>query len=253
MDIIVAENIKKEIRIDEDKDVNLVIGKNSEVKIIDTSKSNVKIIVNENAKVIYITIKTDDTSSNKLAIVGKDAVINWVECCIGDKINAVVRTELTGEGSETKTMSVIFGDKDNILNIKNEVVHMASNSKSNMLTRVVLNDRARANYNGLVRVNPNASGCQGYQRKETILLSEDAKIDAVPNLEIENNDVKCSHGATISQIDSEKLFYLMSRGINERDAKKSIVEGFFDPILSVVDEILREEIKGKISDRMEGI
>jgi len=250
MEIVIPENTKKEIRIEEDKDIDLIIGENSEIKIIDTSKSNVNVNVKENAKVIYVTIKKDSSDSNKKAIVGKNGVMNWIECCIGDNVNASVKTELNGEGSETKTMSVIFGDKDNMLNIKNEVVHAASKSKSNMLTRVVLNDRARAVYNGLVRVNPNSFGCEGYQKKETILLSEDARIEAVPNLEIENNDVKCSHGATISQIDDEKLFYLMSRGINEKDAKKAIVEGFFDPILSIVDENLRDEIKEQISQRL---
>lgn len=251
MEIVIPANSRKEIRIDEDKNINLIIGRNCEVKIIDVSGEEVEVFVDENSVVDYITIKKDDANLNKIAVIGKNSVMNWIDCYISNKINAIVRTELIGRGSETKTISVIFGDEDNEFNVKNEVIHAAPNSKSNMLTRVVLNGRARANYNGLVRVNPNSYGCKGYQKKETILLSEDAKIDAIPNLEIENNDVKCSHGATISQIDEMKLFYMMSRGIDEKSAKKQIVEGFFDPILvKIEDDKIKEDIKNNISERL---
>ena len=84
-----------------------------------------------------------------------------------------------------------------------------------------------------------------------ILLSDKAYAEAIPNLEIENNDVKCSHGATISQIDEDKLFYMTSRGINEKDAKRVIIEGFFEPIIVNIDEEeLREEMQNIISERI---
>ena len=164
---------------------------------------------------------------------------------------SLIRTELKGEGSQSETMSVIFGHNKENFQIDNEVIHLGNKSHSNMLSRVVLDDDAIANYNGLVKVNLNAKNCKGYQKKETILLSENAKINAVPNLEIQNNDVMCSHGATISQIDSNKLFYMMSRGINKKDAKKIIIEGFFDPILSrLKEESIEDEVKEAISRRL---
>ena len=241
--IVIQENSSKEIILDNDIDNEIIVNKDSEVKIIDISKGNVTIKVGENSKAVYIAIKTSPETSSKKAIVEKYGQIHWVECYIGDKINNSIRTELNGEGSETTTFGVLFGDKENEINVKNEVIHAGNYSISNMLTRVVLNDKAKANYNGLVKINPGTKGCQGYQKKETILLSKDARIMAVPNLEIENNEVKCSHGATISQIDEEQLFYMTSRGIDEKTAKKTIIEGFFNPI---IEKISNESIKSSV-------
>jgi len=84
-----------------------------------------------------------------------------------------------------------------------------------------------------------------------LLLSDEAEADAIPNLEIHNHDVKCSHGSTVGQVDPEQLFYLMSRGLNEDEAKQKIVEGYFTPVLSMfTDEIMREKIQQSITSSM---
>jgi len=254
---LINEDSKEEIKIDSNMNVKIIVGKNSEVRVTDTSDSNVNILVGENSKVNYLSIKNENSEnlSIKKAEVERDGKINWLECCLGSGITkSIIRTELIGEGSESESFGVIFGSDKEIFDIKNEVIHIGNRSKSNMLTRVVLDKEARANYNGLIKVNSNARGCEGYQKKETILLSDDAKIDAVPNLEIENNDVRCSHGATISQIDEGKLFYMQSRGIDEKSAKRTIIEGFFDPILVTIDDPeLKESIKNSISKRLGAI
>ena len=122
MEIVIPANSRKEIRIDEDKNINLIIGRNCEVKIIDVSGEEVEVFVDENSVVDYITIKKDDANLNKIAVIGKNSVMNWIDCYISNKINAIVRTELIGRGSETKTISVIFGDEDNEFNVKNEEI-----------------------------------------------------------------------------------------------------------------------------------
>src|SRR3989344_113201 len=276
--IRIPENVEAESPIEINLDVIsksridhilILAEKNSKVKIIDSSISDenssgfrnqiVEIIVKENAKVEYISVQNfgneEYNFSRKRAHVEKDGSLQWIDCCIGGKFTqSLIKTYLNGENSESKSLSVVYGDANQCFDINSETVHAASRSKSDMLTRVVLNENAKAIYRGLIKVNPKAVKCEGYQKDDTILLSDQAEADAVPNLQIENNDVKCSHGATISQIDDTKLFYMMSRGIDEKNSKKIIVEGFFDPILMKInDDSLKESIQKNISRRLGAI
>lgn len=246
----------------------VIAEKNSRAVIVDASLSKnnhgfrnqvVEIIMRDNARIEYISVQNFSKQvysfSKKRAMVEKDGFMQWIDCCIGGKFTqSLTKTYLNGENAGNYSSGIIFGDNKQCFDINNETVHLASRTKCNMMTKAVLNDEAKAVYRGLVRVNPKAVKCEGYQKNDTILLSEDAEADAVPNLEIENNDVKCTHGATISQIDDAKLFYMMSRGIDEKSAKKQIVEGFFDPVLIKIDnEELTENIKNEISERLGAI
>jgi Fe-S cluster assembly scaffold protein SufB len=248
--INIQDNTKEEIKLEEDATIK--IGKNAEVQIMDVVKTNeernVNLEVGEGAKINYISVQFSG-SSIKEATIGDKGKINWVDCCLGEG-KSKIKTNLKGKESESESLSVVFGNGNEIFEGKNEVVHSGSESKSNMLSRIVLNDKAKAIYDGLVKINSNAKGCEGYQKKEAILLSGEAKVESIPNLEIANNDVKCSHGATISQIDEDKLFYMMSRGVSENEAKKTIIEGFFDPILIKVEEDIRNEIKNLVSKKL---
>ncbi len=245
--------------------VLVIAEKNSKAVVVDYSSSKdnegfrnqiVEIIAKENAKVEYRSVQNFAQDvynfSKKRAHVERDGFIQWIDCCIGGKFTqSLTKTFLNGDNAESQSLGIVFGDNKQCFDVNNETIHAASRTKCNMMTKVVLNDNAKAIYRGLVRVNPKAVKCEGYQKNDTILLSENAEADAVPNLEIENNDVKCSHGATISQIDDTKLFYMMSRGIDEKSAKKQIIEGFFDPILvRIENEKLKEEIKNSISERI---
>lgn len=246
----------------------VIAERNSKAIIVDYSSSQsnegfrnqvVEIIVKENARIEYRSIQNFSKNiynfSKKRAHVERNGFIQWIDCCIGGKFTqSLTKTFLNGDNAESQSLGIVFGDNKQCFDVNNETIHVASRTKCNMLTKVVLNDNAKAVYRGLVRVNPNAVKCEGYQKNDTILLSEYAEADAVPNLEIENNDVKCSHGATISQIDDTKLFYMMSRGIDENSAKRAIVEGFFDPIIvKIENEELKEEIKKNISERIGAI
>ena len=246
----------------------IIAEKNSSAIITEVSSSTnnkgfrnqvVEIIAKENAKVEYRSLQNFSQEvynfSRKRAHVEKNGFIQWVDCNIGGKFTqSLTKTFLNGEDATSYSQGIVFGDNTQCFDVNTETIHAASRTKCNMTTRVVLNDSAKTIYRGLVRVNPKAIKCKGYQKSDIILLSENAEADAVPNLEIENNDVKCSHGATISQIDESKLFYMMSRGIDERTAKKQIIEGFFDPVLTRFDDNeLNKNIKSNISERIGAI
>jgi Fe-S cluster assembly protein SufD len=110
--------------------------------------------------------------------------------------------------------------------------HVAPQCKSDLLFKVVLMDRASSIYRGLIKVHKNAQGTDAYQANRNLLLSPKAKADSMPLLEIEANEVRCTHGATIGRVDELQLFYLMSRGISRRQAEKSSLMVFFVPSLT---------------------
>ena len=245
----VPDNCSDEIKINTEGDIKLKIGNNCKVKILEESNNNeVSLEVGKNSEVKYITIHKKN--SNKVAEIGENSKIIWIDLCL-ERIKSSTVTNLNGVNSKCNSFGVIFGDGEKEFNIDNKVIHKGNESKSDMFARIVLTGSSKALYNGLVRVNKNAVKCEGYQKSEVILLSDKAYAEAIPNLEIENNDVKCSHGATISQIDEDKLFYMTSRGINEKDAKRVIIEGFFEPIIVNIDEDeLRDEMQNIISERI---
>jgi Fe-S cluster assembly scaffold protein SufB len=225
--VSVPENLKEEIKIflDKDSEIKINVGKNSEVKIVGVSKNSKNVEIN----------------------VGENSKLDWLDFSYGDSIKSFIKTNLDSN-SEGKILNVIFGNESNEFKIDNKVVHAGDNSKSDMIVRAVMNDKARVIQTGLVKVEKNTKNCEGYQQSDVILLSEDSYAESVPNLEIFNNNVKCSHGATISQVDEDKLFYLRSRGLTEKEAKKAVIEGFFNPILEEFSEEVKEEVLVKIGE-----
>lgn len=134
--------------------------------------------------------------------------------------------ELVGEGAEAEVVGGFRGKDREQIEIEIEVVHQAKNTSAKTHIRGVVGDQAQARVVGTIRVLPGAQQTNSFLSEKLLILSEGARAEAVPNLEIEANDVKCSHAATVGKIDEEQLFYLMSRGLKKREAEDIIVEGF---------------------------
>ena len=117
--------------------------------------------------------------------------------------------------------------------------------------RGVLDGKAKNIYRGVIHIQRSAPGSDGYQKQDTLLLNPSAEADSIPQLQIDNNDVKCGHGATVGQVDKEKLFYLMSRGLSEQAARKIVVLGYFE---SLVFDIplpgIAEEVRSLVEQRV---
>ena len=226
----------------------VIAEKNSRITIIDKAEGNagyrsqvVHIVAEQGAEVKYVSTQhCSDTTANilyKEAVVGRNATVTLIDCCFGSGFaRSATRTLLQETGAQAKNYGLFFGTGKQVFDISTQTIHQASSTISKMLTKGALSGSAKTIYRGLVRIEPNASKCSGHQKEETLLLSKQAEVDAVPYLEINNNDVKCSHGATVCQPDKEKIFYLMSRGLSEQEAKKSIVQGFFEPVISEVED-----------------
>jgi Fe-S cluster assembly protein SufD len=161
--------------------------------------------------------------------------------------------KLSGEGAQSFSYGLYLADKwqhiDNFVNVE----HTAPNCTSNQLFKGVLDDMSTGAFNGRILVNPNAQGTVAYQRNNNILMTNDAKMDSKPQLEIYADDVKCSHGATVGQIDENALFYLQSRGINKREARLMLMFGFAHEVIQNIKiEALRERMDNLVMQRLKG-
>ena len=131
--------------------------------------------------------------------------------------------------------------------------HVATSGTSDLLYQGALLGRSRAVYEGTIRAWPGAQKTNAYQSNRNLLLSPKARADSLPQLEIEANDLRCTHGATVSQVDQDQVFYLQSRGIPRIEAVRLIVEGFFQPTLDRLPESLeglRDRLTGAIADKL---
>jgi len=147
--------------------------------------------------------------------------------------------ELAAPGGFSEQLGVFFADGEQHFDHRSTQEHVAPNCSSDLLYKGALRDHSRAVYSGWVYVRPGAQKTDAMQTSRNIVLSEHAKADAIPNLEIEANDVKCGHAASVGPVDDDALFYLESRGIAHDEAERLIVTGFFQEVLDRVriDEV----------------
>ena len=236
----------------------IVAEDNSRIALVEgiSSESNeeayvskiVEIFAGNNAKVDYGNVQMLNKNAfhftKKKATAGKDALVNWLDCNFGSKITlSEVTTFLDGEGSATNNYGIFFGNESQQLDLVANSIHNSQNTVSDIFTKGALTEKSKCVYRGLVKIQKNASGSNGYQKEDTLLLSPDAAADSIPDLEIENSDVRCTHGASIGRIDREKLFYLKSRGLSEKEATQVYVKGFFE-------ELIQKMKIGKLRDNM---
>jgi Fe-S cluster assembly protein SufD len=213
-----------------------------------------EIVVGDGATVRFVSMQDYSDSvfqfDYKNAHVGKNARMEWVDCCLGSTFtHSTMRSLLAGEGGVSIIKGLFVGNGSQRFDVGAQVIHAAPHTTSDISGRGVLNGKAKNIYRGLVRIERNAPGSNGFQKEDVLMLSEDAEADAIPQLEIDNNDVKCSHAATTTHVDKEKLFYLMARGLNEKDATRLMVDGFFAPFIDAVGELgveLAEKIEAKV-------
>jgi len=161
--------------------------------------------------------------------------------------------DLAGEGAQAYVHGFMFGDERQHFHLHTLQRHFAPHTTSDLMIKCCLKDRARSVYQGLIQVAEGAQRTDAYQANRNLLLSDQARADSIPGLEILANDVRCTHGATIGHVDDEMMYYLQTRGLPSNEAQRLIVEGFFAPVLDripleTVREMLRGEIERKIGD-----
>lgn len=188
------------------------------------------------------------------ATVRRDARLAWVDGQFGAGTSVTVNENLLdGIGGAVHYIGAFFGSAGQHMDITTAALHGAPHTDARLDMKGALNDDGySANYS-IVFIGPAAKNSSGHQHQETLVLSENARADAIPKLDVENNEVSASHGATVGQVDPEQLFYLRSRGFSELAAKRLIVEGFFEPLLAKIPiEAVRDEVRAAIAGRLKG-
>jgi Fe-S cluster assembly protein SufD len=160
---------------------------------------------------------------------------------------------LSGDGAESNIYGLSFGAAHQHFDCHTLQHHDAGRTRSYIDHKVVLRDKAQSAYTGLIRIDKMARGCEAYQENRNLLLNKGTKAETIPELEILNEDVHCSHGATLGPIDPMQVFYLKSRGIGQKEAVEMIVSGFVEPTLQRLPTDLRERIGAYVAQRLENI
>lgn len=222
------------------------------------SMESLEVDVRDNASLSLSTLQELDHHATLLAnrrvTLRRDARLTWIDGQFGGRTAVSLNeTRLVGPGSHLAFLGAFFGSADQHHDITTSALHVGASTSSELNMKGALNESGYAANYSIVNIGEHAKGSSGHQHQETLLLSDKARADAIPKLDVENNDVSASHGATVGQVDPEQVFYLGSRGFSEIAAKRLIVEGFFEPLLVAIPiEDVREQLRKAIVTRLRG-
>ena len=217
----------------------------------------VEVSAGENAYVQYGSLQNlDQTTYNyqlKEGVADTYGQVDFIDCNAGSRLSkSSVETHLEGDSSETKIVGAFYSHEDQHFDIDARVWHRNENTTADLVTRGVIDDRARSVYEGVQDVGRDAWNTSSYQRENTLMLSDESEADASPKLIINNHDTEASHSATVGQVDDEDMFYMASRAVPERTAKNMLVKGFYVPVLEEIEvDELREDFQALVRERLE--
>jgi Fe-S cluster assembly protein SufD len=219
----------------------------------------VELIVGQNAHLRFVSGQALNEKSwvfgTQRAVVDRDASLDWVALGFGSARGKVrMDTQLAGEGSSAKVTGAYAGHGRQHLDFDTTQEHAAANTVSDLAFRGVLSGRSSAVWRGMIKVDVGAQQTDAFQESRNLLLSKKAHADAIPGLEIEANDVRCTHAAAIAQIDPAQVFYLMSRGIPRATATRLVIEGFLAELVErFEDGPVRERLADALQTRLERV
>ena len=214
------------------------------------------LVVEEGAKLNYVSVQ--QWSPSTVAFHLNSTIVGRNASCLGMQVNLggkFVRNEnysrMVSEGARSDMLSVNIASDEQMIDQRTFQDHAKPNATSDLLYQNALTGKGRTVFSGVIRVEPGAHKTDAYQKVRNIVLSDDAEANSMPGLEIEADDVRCTHGATTAQIDDRELFYLEARGIRPDAARQLLVMGFFNTVLDrLPDARLRGHIEGLVEKRL---
>jgi Fe-S cluster assembly protein SufD len=190
--------------------------------------------------------------AHQKALVGHDASLQWTIAAMGSRLSKVNQhVELCGKGAECQVNGVLFTEGKQHISYHTLQHHAAPSCRSDFLYKAALQDKSRTVWRGMIKVDPHAQKTDGYQRNDNLMLSTEARADSIPGLEIEADDVRCTHGSTTGKVDEELIFYAQARGFTRQEATRIIVSGFFQQIFDrITIDSVREALGHAILRRV---
>lgn len=192
--------------------------------------------------------------SHQRGRVGRSANLDWIIGTFGGRlVKLYLEMELDGVYANGRMSGMFFADKDQLFDHDTQQNHNAPLTTSDLLFKGAARDQARTVWQGMIKSLPKMQKIDGFQACRNLLLSEEARMDAIPGLEIEADDVACSHAATFGTLEAEPIYYLMSRGIPRPDAELMLTEGYFDELLQRIPfERVRERLLAALDEKILG-
>ncbi|TMD97723.1 MAG: Fe-S cluster assembly protein SufD [Chloroflexi bacterium] len=215
-----------------------------------------EIFLGDGAQVGYVAVQKWGRNvwhfSDQRAELQKDSTLRLFNVTLGGKFSKTrVEASLAGEGSNAELKAIYFASGEQFFDFHTLQDHRVGNTRSDLLFKGALQDVSRTVYAGLIKIEKHAARSDAYQANRNLVLSDKAKATSIPMLEIDNNDVRCTHGATVGPVDPEHLFYLRSRGIPEKTAKRMLIQGFFGDVLDRIPfEHARKLVEAELEARI---
>jgi Fe-S cluster assembly protein SufD len=196
----------------------------------------VELVVGAGAQLTFVELQTWGEHvwniTHERSTVERDGRLDWIFGAVGSQLTKnFSELSLTGQGAEGRMSGFYFADGSQHLDHDTQQNHMAPSTTSDLLFKGALVGRSRSVWQGMIYVAPGAQKTDGYQANRNLLLSRQARADSIPGLEILADDVRCTHGATVGQLEDEPIYYLMSRGLPRKDAERIMIDGFFAPVM----------------------
>ena len=245
----------------------IALGKGARATVVDEQLSDtvegpaffgggIEVFVGEDARLVYATLQEWGRNvyhySNARARIARAGELQWIQTVLGGRmVKSNAYFDLDGPGAQAFVHGFMFADTRQHFHLHTLQRHLKDHCTSDLLIKACLKDRARTVYQGLIQVSEGAQRTDAYQANRNLLLSDTARADSIPGLEILANDVRCTHGATIGHVDEEQLYYLKTRGLPESEAKRLIVEAFFEPVLARIPLApVRDQLRGEIERKI---
>jgi Fe-S cluster assembly protein SufD len=216
----------------------------------------VEIFVGDGASLKFVELQNLGTHTwnftHERAKVGQNANLDWIFGAVGSRLTKNFSDiDLLGEGGNARMSGFYFANGRQHLDHDTQQNHMAPHTTSDLLYKGGLIENGRSVWQGMIYVAPGAQQTDGYQANRNLVLSKTARADSIPGLEIMADDVRCTHGATIGQLEEEPIFYLMTRGITRPEAERLVIDGFFAPIMERIPfERVRERFAEMIDEKL---
>lgn len=213
--------------------------------------------VSPNAHLEMVTLQAMGTDtvnvSNRKAFIERDAKMSWYIGMFGSLLSRYKTDSIMkGSGASAEDVEIIFGVGNQSFDVMSNLIHNAQHSRGRVLVKSVLKDTSKSLFKGMIKISKEGKGTESYLAGHAILLDRGAKSDSIPGLEIETNEVKATHSASVAQIDENQIYYLSTRGLSREGAKREIVSGFLEPLSRKMGPMIRAWVNYLIENKWQG-
>jgi len=214
-------------------------------------------IVKPTAELEFITLQSMNSDTvcvvNRKAFVEKDAKMSWYSGMFGARLcRFKTDSVMKGSGARAEDVEIVFGTNNQSFDITSNLDHIGFSTRGKVLVKSIVKDAAKSLFKGMIKIRKDAQASESYLAGHAILLNKGAQADAIPGLEIETNEVKATHSASVSQIDEEQIFYLMRKGLDRESAKREIINGFVEPLSRKMGPFIRAWISYLFENKWTG-